>query len=161
MNSVLPPVPNYVFTVFEPLSLSVSRDPVWRDILRSSRAAGFAAACFFPEKFAADQIAKTPVQALSRNTLMLTLQLGNLYLLMAFMGVAILYYTADPKILRNYVIALALGDVGHLVTTYVGMGSDGFIDISGWNANALGNVGITVSILSRQCLAYFDRFSCS
>jgi hypothetical protein len=79
---------------------------------------------------------------------MLSLQLGNLYLLMAFVGIGILYYTTDPTIVRNYVIALALGDVGHLVTTYMGMGHEGFVDLTGWNGNGWGNIGATVCFLA-------------
>ena len=75
---------------------------------------------------------------------MLALQLGNLYLLMALMGIGILYYTNDPKIVRNYIIVLAIGDIGHLATTGSVIGWEGVKNFAGWNEVTWGNIGATV-----------------
>ena len=51
---------------------------------------------------------------------MVALQLGNIYLLLAMVGIAVLYTTTEAKVVRNYVIALWLADIGHVaVTGYV------------------------------------------
>jgi hypothetical protein len=75
-------------------------------------------------------------------------RLGNIYLLLAMVAVAVLYSTTEPKVVRNYVIALLLADIGHIATTGYGMGYDKFIDFANYNPTTWGNVGITVRTLS-------------
>jgi hypothetical protein len=67
MTSVFPPIPIFIFTVFEPVSLLV----------------GFVGVISSPEWFVAEQIASSPLQNLSPNAIVVTLQLGNIYLLLA------------------------------------------------------------------------------
>jgi hypothetical protein len=78
---------------------------------------------------------------------MVTLQLGNVYLLLGMVGVVLLYTSTEPKVVRNYIIALALGDIGHLYFTYHGMGWDRYVDAKSWNAVAIGNIGVTAGLL--------------
>jgi hypothetical protein len=59
-------------------------------------------------------------------------------------GVAVLYSTTEAKVVRNYVIALWLADIGHVVITCYVMGGEQAIDIANWNAMAWGNIGATV-----------------
>ena len=66
---------------------------------------------------------------------------------MALIGLAVLYTTTEPKVVRNYVIALAIGDVGHLIVTGLGLGWVGLLDMRGWNDMAWGNVGVTAGLL--------------
>ena len=47
---------------------------------------------------------------------------------------------------RNYIVALAVGDIGHLVVTGLGLGWEGVLDIRGWNAMAWGNLGVTAGL---------------
>lgn len=81
-------------------------------------------------------------------------QLGNMYLLIALVGVAILSSTSEPKVVRNYFIALAIGDLGHLYVTYLGTGWSYLFNVSQWNAMAWGNIGMTSFLLVNR-LAYF------
>lgn len=76
------------------------------------------------------------------------MQLGNVYLLLGMCAVGVLWQTTDVKVLRNYVVALAIADIGHLYITYVVMGQ-AFFDVMGWNTTAAGNIGITVSVWTR------------
>jgi hypothetical protein len=78
---------------------------------------------------------------------MVALQLGNIYLLLAMVGVAVLYITTEAKVVRNYVIALWLADIGHVAVTCYVMEYEKMVDLSNWNAMAWGNIGLTVSIL--------------
>lgn len=70
-----------------------------------------------------------------------------MYGLLALVGLGVLYATTEPKVVRNYVIALAIGDVGHLIVTGLGLGWEGFLDVRGWNDMAWGNVGVTAGLL--------------
>jgi hypothetical protein len=60
-------------------------------------------------------------------------------------SIAVLYTTTEPKVVRNYVIALWLADIGHIATTGYVMGYDKFMDFSNYNPTTWGNVGVTVS----------------
>ena len=60
-------------------------------------------------------------------------------------AIGILYSTTEPKVVRNYVIALWLADIGHIATTGYVMGIDRFLNFSNYNPTTWGNVGITVS----------------
>ena len=93
----------------------------------------------------------TPLHALTPNQLIVALQLGNTYLLVGLIGIAVLYTTASPRVARRYILALLLGDIGHLVATYHGMGRDKFCDIANWNSMAWGNIGITGLIFLARC----------
>ena len=57
-----------------------------------------------------------------------------------------LYTTTEPKVVRNFVIACAIADVGHLAVTYHVMGFADFMNLKGWNAMAWGNIGVTAGL---------------
>src|SRR6266536_6571832 len=76
----------------------------------------------------------------------IAIQLGNLYLLLGMVGVAVLYTSTEPKVIRNYIVALAIADIGHMYITYLGMGWERFVDVGAWNAVAIGNIGITAAL---------------
>ena len=69
-----------------------------------------------------------------------------MYGLSALLGVGLLYATTEPKVVRNYILALAVGDVGHLVVTGLGLGWEGLLDVGGWNDMAWGNLGVTTGL---------------
>lgn len=71
-------------------------------------------------------------------------RLGNIYLLLAMVGIAVLWTTTEPKVVRNYVIALWLADIGHVGVTAYATPYEKLIDVSNWNAMAWGNIGATV-----------------
>ena len=75
---------------------------------------------------------------------MLALQLGNTYGLLALLGLFILNTTSEVKVVKAYVVALAIADIGHVAPTLWVMGWDRATDLAGWNTMAWGNVGITV-----------------
>jgi hypothetical protein len=77
---------------------------------------------------------------------MVGLQLGNIYLLLAMVGIAVLYTTTEAKTVRNYLIALWLADIGHVAVTCYVMEYERMVDFANWNAMAWGNIGATVSI---------------
>jgi hypothetical protein len=44
----------------------------------------------------------------------LAYQLGNIYGLMCILGISILSITSDPRIVKAYIVCLAIADIGHI-----------------------------------------------
>jgi len=110
----------------------------------SNRVAGFVGPFISPEWFIAEQIAFSPLEDVSLGAKMVAYQLGNIYLLLAMVGIAVLYTTTEAKVVHNYVIALWLADIGHVAITCYVMEYERVVDIASWNAMAWGNIGATV-----------------
>ncbi|KAH8601949.1 hypothetical protein B0O99DRAFT_534353 [Bisporella sp. PMI_857] len=128
MTAILPKFPRLIFTIFEPLSLL----------------AGFLGPFIMsPEKFVSEQTLYSTTKALSRGSQMVTYQLGNVYLLLGMVGIAVLYSTTEAKVVKNYIIALWLADISHVVITAWILGYDEVVDIPNWNAVTWGNIGVT------------------
>jgi len=144
MTSVLPTIPRFVFTVFEPISLLVYPASCENVTLTKNSLAGAVAPVISPEWFVAEQIALSPLEPITANAKMVALQLGNIYLLLAMVGIAVLYATTEAKVVRNYVIALWLADIGHVAVTCYVMEYQRVVDVAKWNAMAWGNIGVTV-----------------
>lgn len=62
---------------------------------------------------------------------------------MFLLGVGVLHTTSEPKVVRNYLVGLAIADIGHIYATYLAMGWDAFVDVGAWNALTWGNIGAT------------------
>ncbi|RAH83105.1 hypothetical protein BO86DRAFT_279988, partial [Aspergillus japonicus CBS 114.51] len=139
MPSILPPWPNLIFGILEPISLI----------------AGALSPLINLPAFITDQIPQahahahppgqsnpipTPIQPQS---ISLAYQLGNLYGLLALLGLGILRTTTEPAVIRRYLLALLVADVGHIAATGWGMGWARFGDVGGWNALTWGNVAVT------------------
>ncbi|KAF8848789.1 hypothetical protein BDZ45DRAFT_709106 [Acephala macrosclerotiorum] len=142
MTSILPPVPRFVMTVFEPLSL----------------VAGAVAPFVSPEWFVAEQIPGHPAQPITAQTAMVAYQLGNIYLLLAMVGIAVLYTTTEPKVVRNYVIALWIADIGHVAVTCWVMDYEKLVNVAGWNPLTWGNIGATLGLFSVRTAYLFGLF---
>ena len=138
MSSILPPIPRFVFTVFEPLALAV----------------GFLSAVLDTSNFISSQLPSiTPnfPEPTAANRL-LALQLGNVYGLLAMIGCGILYTTTEPKVVRNFLFACAVADVGHLLATYAVMGHESFLDVGQWSQTVWGSIGITAGLFVTRVL---------
>ena len=96
--------------------------------------------------------------SLHPSSIALAYQLGNVYFLLFLLGVGVCYTTSEPKVLRNYTIALAIADVGHVLATYLGMGWETFADVASWNAMTWGNVGVTVFLFVNRLVYLFGGF---
>ncbi|PGH26662.1 hypothetical protein AJ80_01608 [Polytolypa hystricis UAMH7299] len=140
MSTILPSWPHFLFAVLEPISLI----------------AGWWAATFDTHAFITNQTLDavlSPQSTIPRSAQIIAYQLGNLYGLSLLVGIAVLYSTSEPKVVRNYMIALAIADVTHVYTTYLGLGWDAWINVGHWNALAWGNIGAT-SFLFLNRVAY-------
>ncbi|KAK5998731.1 hypothetical protein PT974_01113 [Cladobotryum mycophilum] len=127
MAASLPTIPRVVFTILEPLSL----------------VAGFIGAIQNPAWFVQQQVPLDEPLPVTENGIVLALQLGNMYLLMFFVGVAVLYTTSEVKVVRNYLVAAWLADIGHIAFSCYGLGKERCLDPAGWNATTWGNIGAT------------------
>jgi len=119
-------------TVLEPISLI----------------AGFLGPFISPDWFIAEQIPGSSLEPQSANAQMVAYQLGNIYLLLAMVGIGVLYSTTEAKVARNYVVALWLADIGHVAVTAYVTPYEKLVDLSNWNAMAWGNIGATAFLFS-------------
>lgn len=103
-------------------------------------------AVFSPEWFINEQLPQPAAQVASANNIVVARQLGNIYGLLSMVGIAVLYTTTEPKVVRNYLIALAIADVGHVAISCQALGYSHLTTVSQWNGMAWGNVAITVCI---------------
>ncbi|KAK5198864.1 hypothetical protein LTR72_005167 [Exophiala xenobiotica] len=124
--SALPTWPLILFGVLEPVAL------VW----------GYATALRTPEQYYADQTPNAELAKLvfTPQALSLTLQLGNVLLLLAAMAI-ICCWTTHADVTQKYLIAVALADLGHIYAAYRGLGDTVFWDVTQWNEMAYGNIG--------------------
>ncbi|MCJ1274469.1 hypothetical protein MMC21_002265 [Puttea exsequens] len=141
MASFLPQFPRFVFTILEPISLL----------------AGFLSPILDTAYFVQSQLPSafpttTSAITVSDTARILALQLGNVYGLIGMIGVAVLYSSSEPKVVRNYLIACAMADVGHVFVSYAVMGQKDFLDVKGWNAMAWGNIGVTTGLFVTRVL---------
>lgn len=113
--------------------------------LTHSSIAGWAGATLDPSWFVREQTS-TPSITVDDNSRLVALQLGNCYGLLFLAAVAVLYTTTELKVVRNYLIALWIADIGHIAVCYVGLGFERFVDVASWNSMTWGNVGVTVSV---------------
>lgn len=100
---------------------------------------------FSPDWFIQEQItgSKTDLE-FSDSARLVALQLGNAYLLLCMLGVAVLMSTSELRVVKAYLLALWVADIGHLGLTYMMLGYARFTNVSNWNAMTWGNVAATV-----------------
>lgn len=104
---------------------------------------GYLYPIFHVSSFAASQVPSIVPAPLTSTSHILALQLGNCYGLIALIAIGVLYSTNEAKVVRNYLVACAIADVGHLWVTYLVLGYADFVDVKGWNSLAWGNIGFT------------------
>ncbi|KAL7270839.1 hypothetical protein RUND412_006441 [Rhizina undulata] len=142
----LPTIFHFIFVILEPLSTF----------------AGFIYPYLSPSRFLAEQIPHSPSApaSIGPNEQMTVLQLANCYLLLAMCSTAVLRAAREKAVVRNYLVALWLGDVGHLYFTWAVVGNRLFFNPREWNALLAGNVGFTAFLfISRTIYLYGWGFS--
>jgi hypothetical protein len=143
MASHLPALPRVVFTIIEPISLL----------------GGFFGAALQPAWFAAQQIPNGAAPAsMSDTSILLSLLTGNLYLLLFFIGVAVFVSTSEVKVVRAYLFALWLGDIGHVGISYLGIPEELRSNPAIWNATVWGNIGFTAFLFTMRTLYFLGLF---
>jgi len=142
--SALPIWPLLLFGVLEPIAL------VW----------GYVAALRDPELYYSAQVpnaAEVSKLVFTPQALSLTLQLGNVLLLLAAIAV-LCCWTRHPEIAREYLIIVALADIGHIYAAYKGLGPEVFWDLTQWNDMAYGNIGVSAFLHINRWLTVAGLF---
>lgn len=106
--------------------------------------AGFAGATIDPVSFVTEQVPQVPPALVNDNSLVLAWQLGNAYLLLFFIAISLFTSTSEVKVIRHYLYALALGDIGHVGWTCYGIGLERVKDPGSWSVAIWGNIAFTV-----------------
>ena len=111
-----------------------------------------------PDWFIASQIPPPPTTTTATsadaNARLVALQLGNLYALLFMLGVAVLHATTELRVVRNYLVAAWVADLGHVALTCYFLGPARSLDLAAWNAVTWGNVGFTVSFGFFFCFSF-------
>ncbi|KAK0274610.1 hypothetical protein LTR35_007948 [Friedmanniomyces endolithicus] len=96
-----------------------------------------------PRKFFTDQVPHNalPDASFTAQAKLLVLLLGNVYLLLAPLAV-ICTWTPHRSVAMYYLMAVGLGDLGHIYATYQVWG-EAFWDLNLWNDMMWGNVGVS------------------
>ena len=112
----------------------------------SVRFAGGLTAVISPDTFIADQISgSNPV--IHDNARAVALQLGNMYLLLGMIYLAVLYTTTEPAVVRNFLWVLWAADASHIMFTVYILGYERLLNVAQWNAMTWGSVALTVRML--------------
>jgi hypothetical protein len=106
-----------------------------------------------PEKFFLDQVPASTITKtfFSPNALAMTLQIGNVYALLAALAI-ICCFTTHSEIPRRYLLVVAFADLGHIYSYFPALGSKVFWDVTQWNGMVWGGVGVSLFLhLNRLC----------
>lgn len=68
--------------------------------------------------------------------------LHNVYLMISGLAV-VCCWTSDRTVVRNYLLVVALADLGHIYAVYKVFGYSHFMDLGSWNDTTWGNVGVS------------------
>ncbi|BCS05004.1 uncharacterized protein AKAW2_80805S [Aspergillus luchuensis] len=143
-TSILPPIPYLIYGIFEPISLIGGS--LYPHLDASS--------------FILSQIPDNPdtTGTITPSSLSLAYQLSNIYFLLALLGVALIHSTSEPKVLRNYLVCLAVADLTHILAAGWSMGWERFVDVAEWNALTWGNVGVTAALFGSRMVVLGGGF---
>ena len=113
-----------------------------------------------PHDFVAKQVpSKIPEPPLSSSNEVIVLMLGNVYVLLA--GLAILCCFFAPRhTALGYLGIVAVADIGHIYSAYLGLGWDKFVDFGSYNDMAWGNIGCSAFLHVNRLatvLGFFGR----
>ena len=123
-----------------------------RNNLTACRVAGALAPVVNADYFVSTQLPHLRAHPLLETERVIALQLGNLYLLLCLLGLFILNTTTERAVVRGYVWALWIGDIGHVGATAYVMGTSTFLDFGNYNATTIGNVTATCFLFAVRSL---------
>lgn len=85
----------------------------------------------------------TSKDALPPPALSVTLQLINVFLLLAAMAV-VCCWTSTPSVTKWYLVSVAVADLGHIYAVYRSVGAEYFWNWREWNIYVAGNVWVSL-----------------
>lgn len=81
-----------------------------------------------------------------------------MYFLAFLVGVGVLHSSSEIRVVKNYLIALAVADLGHIMITAEALGREEMVDVKGWNAMTWGNLGVTMFLFLTRCAYLMGLF---
>ena len=96
---------------------------------------------------------------LSAGSLIITYQLGNVFGLLAGLAV-VCCFMGNAAVIRGYLTVVAIADLGHIYSSYLGMGEKYFLDLNSWNQMAWANIGVSAFLCFNRVatvLGFFGR----
>ncbi|KAH6989899.1 hypothetical protein EDB80DRAFT_881919 [Ilyonectria destructans] len=134
-------IPYYVFGMLEP----------------TLQILGFVVASFAPQYYACSQT-QTPIShTLLPSEKIVTYQLGNLFLLIAIMGLSIMNSVGDHAVVATYLSALWWGDLGHIGVTAWCMGSQRLLSVREWTLVNWANMGFPAFLFTMRSLYFLGN----
>ncbi|KAI1819320.1 hypothetical protein F4861DRAFT_527433 [Xylaria intraflava] len=130
----LPLFPFVVFGIFEPVCLVVAYVTTLKDPF-----------AFYAQQAQNHELLPptTDPSSFPPQAQIVTLQLANVYLLLAAVGV-ICSWTDHARTARWYLAVVSLADYGHIWACYVGVGLELFLKPSEWDSMLWGSVGVSI-----------------
>ncbi|KAF2687083.1 hypothetical protein K458DRAFT_361484 [Lentithecium fluviatile CBS 122367] len=145
LGTTLPFYPALIFTYLEPIALI----------------GGFQATIADPSQFVLDQLPVSTTAALTpvpRGALILSYSVGNIYLLLAAFAVICTLITREARVTKWYLGIIALGDLGHIYSSYRVMGPEIFWDYEKYNGMMWGNIAFSVFLHVHRVLTLLGVF---
>ncbi|OCK85778.1 hypothetical protein K432DRAFT_377289 [Lepidopterella palustris CBS 459.81] len=124
LGTLLPYWPAILFAYLEPLSLLLGTQTAWTD----------------PTRFATTQVPDDGT-ILTPSIACLSYTIGNIFLLLLLVAVLCLFISREARVARFYLLFVALGDLGHIYSSYRAMGPRKFWDFGNYNDIMWGNIG--------------------
>ncbi|KAI0443396.1 hypothetical protein F4803DRAFT_314309 [Xylaria telfairii] len=128
----LPTIPFVIFGIIEPVLLVIAYITTLQDPFS-----------FYARQAQNHELSAAGASSFPPQAQILTLQLVNVYLLLAAIAV-ICSWTTHVRTARWYLAAVALADYGHIWACYVGVGVDLMLQPAEWNDMLWGSVGVSV-----------------
>jgi hypothetical protein len=111
-----------------------------------------------PQEYHDAQVpSNVPHPAITPGATVIVLQFGNVLLLLAALAM-LCCFTAHPEISRRYLMIVAIADLGHIYSCYIGMGSRQFLDYANYNDMAWGSIGGSAFLFVNRILTVLGIF---
>ncbi|KAF2444763.1 hypothetical protein P171DRAFT_472764 [Karstenula rhodostoma CBS 690.94] len=127
LGTVLPFWPALLFTYLEPISLLLGWNAAWNS----------------PTTFVTGQLPTAPLTPVPAAALILSHATGNIFILLALLAVLCTAITRDARVAKYYLLFVAVGDLGHIYSSYKVMGPEVFWDFAAYNDMMWGNIGVS------------------
>ncbi|KAL9532215.1 hypothetical protein SMMN14_04406 [Sphaerulina musiva] len=136
-RSCLPLWPLILFGILEPLALT------WASIIATTNPLTFFAAQAPHPTIVKNEAENDNSNFFPPQAHALTLQIGNVFLLLAALAI-ICSWTTHKEIAKRYLVVVACADVGHIYAVYAAVGPQYFGNVTDWNDMMWGNVGCSL-----------------
>jgi len=161
LGTNLPTWPAIVFTYFESGKLRRRHTRTATHLPTATIIAGYYVAFFDSNTFVSRQLPPTPVLTSSTvppHATILSLSIANMFLVQCMLSILLTVVTRESRMTKYYLVAAAIGDVGHIFASYKVMGSEIFWDFGDYNDLMAGNVFLGVFLFVNRLLTLSGVF---